>query len=265
MKLFLILIYLTLSWSLITSHDPTISLKEYSIKIKDINNTKNNSTQNEFITNDAIYKDVKKIIHSSDSNIEKSKITYSFESDPIFKTEYQKYFKNHQNQENKEKLFLQKPFENDNIIPIQINNFPINNNISNINQVKKANLRKKPSPGGQGEFEDTDIFTIPFHIPKSSKVKKQSIENTDQLDKKIKQKFDNIFELLKQNIKHDSKNTGKKTKTKNNCNLTKIDYMVLRPVQTNPKCDVDEVYDPILRLCVNIDCIPIEDINLNTE
>lgn len=157
---------------------------------------------------------------------------------------------------------------NDQILNSNINSLENNNknhpNNKKITNVRTSSSTKRDSPG---EYEDTNTFSIPYEIPKIQEKKKVADTISYDLDSKIIKKFKNIYNLLGQKADLVAKSDNldlvrPKMQKTNNCNLNSIDFNLIRPVQTNPKCQIDEVYDPILRLCVNIDCIPVEDVNV---
>lgn len=147
-------------------------------------------------------------------------------------------------------------------------NESISNNITdkgNSYNKNKSNLRKKFSRKdyNPNEYEDTNIAALPYNIPNSQEHNTlEKFNDSYPLEPNISNKLDNIYNLLGQTDKSFDVAPVIKKKGTNNCNLNKIDFTIKRKIQKKPECYIDEVYDPILRLCINVDCIPYDDISL---
>ncbi len=217
-------------------------------------------------------------IHNSSRNknieIIKKDQDFSFEQDPVYMIAYKKFV---ERQQEKEKIFNKTVFNNkkdkikninnilqelDNIKKILYKNKENNNTVNN-GKKRFNNLRNNYlHDDNQGEFEDTNIFSVPYKI--SEIQKPNEFDKMDSnLDQKILEKFKKIYNLLNQNT-HSIVNPkiNENEKKKINCNLNKIDFTILRTKQIIPICDFDEIYDPILSLCINVDCLPIQNISI---
>lgn len=111
------------------------------------------------------------------------------------------------------------------------------------------------------EYEEFNMGTIPYKIPENNQYSiKAPKANTYALDPVMEDKFSLIYDLLQKTIQSPfSEGNQTNVKASKYCNLNHIDFSKKRKIQSRSDCWLDEVFDPILRLCISSGCIPYDD------